>query len=437
METIKVEEDASQRSSRQGKGLVFFGYSLFLVLGMFPFVLINALFSELPVFVRKCPEEKKVGSWIGASFQLANITAFAYIYIQHKRPIKDRFMVPGLIILGILSAIGLSVFWDSTIHSGSSEHSIWLFVFTFFSGVVGCTGVVVVFGHVSLFKKHYVSAISTGLGGSGLITAVLSLIQGGGSNSLRFSVGVFFIVMGSIMACSLVCYFVINSRKWKKKFAKKECLDEAEMDASISRSPSIDMGDIAGGNTDENVILLDGSATSTKTENVNAHPSMKEVFSLSSFMFVNVFCTGFMTYFLIPGIEPFLVDSDDDPILLWIANAFLVGNLFGRVITTWFVFPKVVLTNVSQFLLGAFLVVAALMSHTSFFSTIRISLVIVVFFFSALNGYTSTMVYFIAHRDCPPAIVDMASRWCSVFNQVGALTGTFVGLGCVELGFFS
>lgn len=453
-------------------------YLLCFMFGFFPFLIINAIFAELPVFIDEAPEGKRIGALLGTAFQIANITPFVYIFCQEHFRIRDRIAVPALSLLGVLDAVLLIALWNKHVPIGGSETSFWLLFCTFLSGVVGCTGVVVLFGYVSSYRMLYLSAVSSGLAGSGLVSALVALSQGTGTATLRFSVGAYFGVVTILMAVSFVSFFLVDWSRVKRRLmmlpfhalfasaaaaefgqsgdtaAARRASDAEEMlppdAAPESRPPpqaaSTESAALLSPSSEDSAVFpasASSSLSSAAAAAVGAGVNVKKatvprVFRDAKYPFSAIFCASFMCYFIVPGLEPFL--SADSGIVLWAANAFLVGNVLGRNITA--VAPSFRLYPLNFFMLvQSVLLVASAATSGRMFGILEFFVPVLVFIFSATAGYTNTMVYAYIQKEFPrtqAAIhdVDRLSRWASIMNQVGALLGTFASLVLVEAGLF-
>jgi hypothetical protein len=148
--------------------------------------------------------------------------------------------------------------------------------------------------------------------------------------------------------------------------------------------------------------------------------------------FSAIYINSFLCYLTVPGLEPYM--TNDPQVLLWTANMFLVGNVFGRYITTFIPAFALRVQNCIMLLLTATLIMIAAVttfgSKSSNAGEFMLYLItpIIMFVFSAFAGYTNTMGYAYIQKTVGSDKVDRLSRWASIVNQLGALSGTLVGL---------
>eukprot|EP00762_Andalucia_godoyi_P004203 ANDGO_05563.mRNA.1 hypothetical protein ACA1_140250 len=387
-------------------------YTLFLLMGFFPFLLINSIFSELPFLVDTLPEGKSIGVYIGAAFQVANISSFIYIFVNERKPIRDTISLPLLSSLGIADAFLLSALWNKRVNSTS----FWVLLCTFLSGIVGCTGVVALFGYVSKFKMTFLSGVSTGLAASGIVSALLSLCQGAGSSASRFSVSIFFVIVGVFMIFAFFALMaLILVPKLRSAASDQHAFEEAVLLASASFG-------------------TDDESPSSAKDGHSAKTPLPMLFRAAMYPLSMIFLQALQTYFVAPGIEPFL--SADLDVLVWTANCFLVGNVVGRAFSSVFVTHKLHVCNLVQCALMVYMIVCGLAPSLKHNAKAAWTIPPAMFLFSAVAGYTNTMVYGIVQRRFCGLDRDRLSRWASVSNQTGALVGTFLALIIVVSGGF-
>jgi hypothetical protein len=354
---------------------------LFTLLGFFPFLIINAVFAEIAFLIAAQPEGKSLGAILGLSFQLANISSFIYIYCAEKYRLPDTPALSVLSTLGLVVAILICALSPVTVNG----HSVPLIVLVFMSGVVGCTGIVVLFGFAAKFDSKNTTFLSSGLAVSGCACALLSLIQ---TYKPSFGVTAYFGVVVALMALSVASYFALLAASKKQSSTAAEDADQRE--------------ELVVATTKNEYADLDRPLVSAK------------------FPLAMMFLTATMTYFMVPGIEPYLVDSDE--LLTWLANSYLVGNVCGRIVTAvpQLCTSRTHLSNLAQFICMGIMLLVGFLSHNG-----KTAIPFVMFVFSALNGYTNTMVYRSVHYSA------RVSRWASIANQCGALFGTLLSLAVV------
>ena len=372
-----------------------------------------------------CPEGKKIGVRVGAIFQAANIFPVIYMFIQLYWKWRDTATLYALGSLGLADCVLFATLWDRTVPFGGDEISLWIYLGLLLSGLVGTTGLVVIFGYAAKFRPQHMSALSTGLGATGLVTAGFALIQGGGANTAeaRFSFSAFFVIIAVFQGLPIVCLYLLERPSLQRHLLRSP-EDEA---ASAHRAP--DDGTAGSGSSQakpasEDQALLPGQKRA-------ARPSVWEVFRHAKNPLINQYVTATCTYLVIPALWPYLAHDDDDPILLWLPNVYLICNVVGRYLTSFVQPMRLELPNAVQvtltlvFCAGAFRLLGTTV-------TVRASYVIMMVFFSAMNGITNTWVYVHIGKRLSHRLGDAAARWAGIVNQAGAISGTLLSLLLIE-----
>lgn len=109
---------------------------------------------------------------------------------------REIHMIWFILILGLLSSFGVGFGWQVVYHE---RYSIMLFVTIFTGGIVGSMSSILFYGFVSSYPSTFTSALATGEGCSGIIAAVLGILQDAGNpHELGFNILTFF---GLICTC--------------------------------------------------------------------------------------------------------------------------------------------------------------------------------------------------------------------------------------------
>ncbi|KAM9797961.1 solute carrier family 52, riboflavin transporter, member 3-B [Neosynchiropus ocellatus] len=203
--------------------------------GMGSWVAINGMWVELPLVVPQIPEGWYLPSYLIVIIQMANIGPL-FITLMHRfRPgtLDERPVVYGIVSLGVIATFLLAFFWKHTVALGGSEHSVPLLVLGFLLSVVDCTSSVTFLPFMMRLRPQYLTTYFAGEGLSGLVPALVALIQGVGvvhcqnatsaENSTavpdqlvavyqpaKFSAQVFFFFLSVMMVVCLVAFALLN-----------------------------------------------------------------------------------------------------------------------------------------------------------------------------------------------------------------------------------
>lgn len=209
--------------------------------GIGSWISINGLWVELPLMVPEVPEGWHLPSYLSVVIQLANIGPFFVTVMHQFRPgaFNETAVIYVIIGLGIAASFLLGFLWKKTVIVASAPRSVALFVLTFFLSAVDCTSSVTFLPYMMRLKPQFLTTYYIGEGVSGLLPALVALVQGVGVvncvNSTRslnqtlnvsgdfvtfdlqaqyqpanFSAEVFFFILSAMMLVCLVAFLLLN-----------------------------------------------------------------------------------------------------------------------------------------------------------------------------------------------------------------------------------
>lgn len=209
--------------------------------GMGSWVAINGMWVELPLIVPEIPEGWYLPSYLTVLIQMANIGPL-FITLMHRfRPgvLDERPVIYFIVGLGIVATFLLAFFWRHTVTISGSLHSVPLLLLSFLLSVVDCTSSVTFLPFMMRLRPQYLTTYFAGEGLSGLVPALVALIQGvgvvhcqnvtlaanltadnatavGGGElkaiyqPAKFSAQVFFVFLSVMMVVCLVAFILLN-----------------------------------------------------------------------------------------------------------------------------------------------------------------------------------------------------------------------------------
>ncbi|XP_013880238.1 riboflavin transporter 2 [Austrofundulus limnaeus] len=206
--------------------------------GMGSWVSINGLWVELPLIVPQVPEGWYLPSYLSVLIQMANVGPLFVTLMHRFRPgsLNETAVVYLIIGLGTVASFLLGFFWKDVVLVGGVPRSVALLVLTFFLAVVDCTSSVTFLPFMMRLRPQFLTTYFIGEGLSGLLPALVALIQGVGvvhcvndtqppnrtSNGsgpdelqaqyqpANFSSEVFFFFLSAMMLVSLVAFLLLN-----------------------------------------------------------------------------------------------------------------------------------------------------------------------------------------------------------------------------------
>ncbi|KAJ0408863.1 hypothetical protein ATCC90586_007961 [Pythium insidiosum] len=209
----QLELDAMAQSSRRATFAAFIGF------GLASWIMTNASYIELGVFLRVLPEQYGIFAYSIFALQSANIYPLLYMLLNgREQRVRHATVIWVLLAVGIVTAMLMSVLWKETATVFGKPHSVAMLVLTHLGGLVSATSSVVFYPYVGTFPGMYTSALSTGEGLSGSMAAMLGLIQRPyDAEAMRFSVFVFYILCAGIMVISLASFAFLELHEWPRR----------------------------------------------------------------------------------------------------------------------------------------------------------------------------------------------------------------------------
>lgn len=422
-------------------GAVRFGK--FFVLGCGSWLMVTALFGDLPVIYSQMPEGKALYADVDLAVQLANVCPIALVlFLPEFTRRHNRGFVSALFVIAVSSAVLLAVAWDSTVVTRSGERSSWaLLVASFGAGVVGSTSMVTFFPFAAEYGPTAITCLSAGVGACGLITQLLAAAQGvaeagkhtannatatgvedDADGSLRFSVGVYFaIVTGLVLVAAGGFVAILVDDKLEQLQPRHHLLEsDSEEDAW-------------------EVMKSSRGAETTPQCCAKLLDDASEVASEHRRLLLNTAFTCLLQ-FSIPGMLSFLCDQTVDDgtkktQLFWLTFVFFVGSLVGRFGPGISRVLPMEAANALQLLLWLYALWVSNLGHLEktdpngrFVPPMWLSTCLM-FGFSVLHGYTVTVAFVEAGKAS-----QLASQWTGMVNQVGALCGALFTFILVHTG---
>ena len=147
-------------------------YGYFFLLGCGSWLMVTALFGDLPIMYTQLPEGKALYSDVDLAIQLANICPILLVlFLPEFTRRHNRGLVSALFLVAASSSILLAVAWDSTVTTRSGAQSSWaLLLASFGAGVVGSTSMVTFFPLAAEYGPTAITCLSAGVGMCGGIT---------------------------------------------------------------------------------------------------------------------------------------------------------------------------------------------------------------------------------------------------------------------------
>ncbi|KAA0710225.1 Riboflavin transporter 2 [Triplophysa tibetana] len=150
--------------------------------GMGSWVTICGLWVEIPLIVSHTPEGWYLPSYLSVIIQIANIGPLFVTLMHRFRPgtLKETSVIYFIVSFGILASFLLAFFWSERVEVQGVDRSVPLLLLTFFISIVDCTSSVTFLPFMMQLKTKYLTTYYIGEGLSGLVPALVAMVQGVG-----------------------------------------------------------------------------------------------------------------------------------------------------------------------------------------------------------------------------------------------------------------
>ncbi|XP_063709311.1 riboflavin transporter 2-like [Culicoides brevitarsis] len=199
--------------------------------GISSWIGIYATYTQMPIIVKTAPEGWNLPSYIVVMVQLGNLGPLLYHFLQKHRPVKNSYLIYGMLTLGFCASLVFSQLWDVTVTIFNSERSLFLMMSVLMFSLLACTSSVLFMPYMGRFPASYIVQYYTGMSCGGLTCAFLALLQGTGSDEEsqmeidqpNFSVSTFLFIVTGIIFVSFVAFYLMETLEiFKKQFAIDE-----------------------------------------------------------------------------------------------------------------------------------------------------------------------------------------------------------------------
>ncbi|KAE8974994.1 hypothetical protein PR002_g25735 [Phytophthora rubi] len=219
-EQLPLKAAAGVSRPRQDQRVATF--AAFVGLGLASWLLTNATYVELSVFLRELPEHYRIYAYSILALESANVYPMLNMLLNAQQQLLSQSTVIWWILVqGVVAAVLMSLLGGQTTSVFGEKHSVAMLLLTHFGGMVSTTSSVVFYPFVASFPPLFTSALATGEGLSGSLAALLGIAQDPGG-ALRFSVSAFYLICATIMCLSLVAFAFLQCHPWAQDVKVQE-----------------------------------------------------------------------------------------------------------------------------------------------------------------------------------------------------------------------
>ena len=212
-EDVSPHPASAERAKRLLTGS--WGWLLAFFVGMGPWLVINGTFIEVSLMVDKVPEGKAISSLLGTAVQMGNVVPFLVVILRQRTSVTLSSIIFVMNVIAAAATVLLAFcwHWQTTVPGWHGEHSTGLLLLTLMGGFVGTCSKVVLFPYASKLPGETISAVSTGMGASGLLPVLLGLAQSSGvsdGTNPRFTIRVFYLAILGFIVFANIAFLVLH-----------------------------------------------------------------------------------------------------------------------------------------------------------------------------------------------------------------------------------
>eukprot|EP01060_Flectonema_neradi_P021010 TRINITY_DN2851_c1_g2_i1.p1 TRINITY_DN2851_c1_g2~~TRINITY_DN2851_c1_g2_i1.p1 ORF type:complete len:453 (+),score=42.25 TRINITY_DN2851_c1_g2_i1:106-1359(+) len=397
----------------------------------------------MPILTDTQPEGEGLAATIGAVVQIGNVAPFVGLAARHYMGVTQSTLIFTVLFINISSAALLAMFSKDTI----GDHSLPLLGLTLISSIGSCLSKIVWYPFAATYRQEAISAMSVGMGLSGLVCVLLGAVQNANAKieDLRFQPKVFFSAMAGICAVGLAAYvYMIWSKKfalyWKGGYSLMENdLDEESVSSSESSNAKINLKTTPSGSefSDEIISVLHSG---------RASPILMRIFRIGGPEILLSAANSYCNYLLMPGMFPYL--QSDSGLFFWLISFYYISNTIGRYV------PSFITSKISTLwvMICIMVVITGYLLSIGVMSRPWVSvdppswwgwIMTPVSLFAFLSGYVSTMVpTAIKHRElanytdehhATATDVEHLLQVIGIVTQIGSVSGTYTTFALSEL----
>jgi len=235
----------------------YYVYALFFSLGCAPWLLVNAIFLQLP-FLIELPQGDSIAAMISLSVQTANCLVPLYLYLRRKSFLDVRKVIFGLLLLAFCSSLGYSAAWKFAKLDANSTF-IALIILSGLAGATGCLSNVSFWEFVAAYHPNLITAVAVGNAFSSIIPSAVAAIQNPGPNS-KFNFSLYFVLNGIFLLLCILCYLCILFLPRVEELKRENWADETR---KLLRPLVLNKGSLS---TLRSESVLTNATTTTTTE---------------------------------------------------------------------------------------------------------------------------------------------------------------------------
>ena len=169
---------------------------------------INGIFSQTAYLINSQPEGYALPSQISIAVQCSNLALILYLLyvVLFKGPPFEMFFVLLSLVGSVVGLVLLSFFWDATAMVGSTLKSVGVLTLTVWVGMANTLTSPVFFPILTQYPAGFTTAFAAGEASTGLVAALLALIQ----QAAGFSPTIYFAIIAIVQTQAVGAYLLLR-----------------------------------------------------------------------------------------------------------------------------------------------------------------------------------------------------------------------------------
>jgi hypothetical protein len=398
-------------------------YTRFVFFGLPTWALVDGTWAALSQLANTLPEGYNISAYLILALTFGNLSPLVLGFIlRNASALFLRNVIKGILVLGLVTGILMSILWDVTVMISSNQISLPLYILFFTVGACSSSSNVTHYTFVSKFEASNTTALATGMGLGSMTAGLLGILQGLVLINYGFSTSVYYAVLACLYIPSLIAF-------WKLSVT---CDSETE-------SLSV---------TDDETGAAFGAQQQHYKDSFQQHEdnlsSLRTPYSDKDFLHNNVsilslqLINSFLGYGIVPAIISYACGKfNNAQLVLLLATAIAaIIDPWTKALTYYFRFQTIstlwTATLILIGLTGGLLICASLPDDSSIYGGNGGVLPVLLYVsFGAFFGFTNTCVFRYYKDVTDHEHVHHAYRWSGVASQSGAMLGSVIAFSLV------
>lgn len=214
------------------KGLLVAAHVCFVLFGLGSWITVNGIFSATAELMSVLPEKLSLPSDLSLAVQCSNIFLLCYVLyaVCFRRVEREALFVFLVCVVNVVAMTLLGFLWSAVVVVGTlGPHSVATLALTLLAGGACTVSSVVFLPVVEHYPRVFTTTFAVGEAATGLLAALISLVQ----TTTNFPLMVYFFVLAIVVIIAAVAYaflrFGVLAREFRIEDLQKQTLAEERL----------------------------------------------------------------------------------------------------------------------------------------------------------------------------------------------------------------